>query len=186
MKLMILDRDGVINYDRDDYVKTPDEWIPIPGSLEGIAKLCHQGIRVVVVTNQSGIARRIIDLTMLHRIHAKMHRMISEAGGSIDAIFFCPAFDDTHPDRKPNPGMLKDVMERFRVDAQDVPVIGDTERDIHAAIAIGARPQLVRTGKGECTLARSLNLPNVPVFDDLAHAVDHLLRVKPSNTATPP
>jgi len=114
MKLIILDRDGVINIDSDAFVKSPEEWIPIPGSLEAIARLNHAGYRVVVATNQSGIVRGLFDLETLNLIHRKMHRMVQEVGGLIDAVFFCPDVDEANPYRKPNPGMLLEIGRRLK------------------------------------------------------------------------
>jgi D-glycero-D-manno-heptose 1,7-bisphosphate phosphatase len=175
MKLIILDRDGVINEDSQAYIKTPDEWVPIPGSLEAIARLSNAGLRVVVTTNQSGISRGLFDFHTLNRIHEKMHRLAHEAGGSIEAVFFCPDADDANPQRKPNPGMLEDVARRLHVNLTGIPAIGDSLKDIQAAQAVGARPILVRTGNGERTLAGIDSKAQVEVFTDLAAAVDSLL-----------
>jgi D-glycero-D-manno-heptose 1,7-bisphosphate phosphatase len=175
MKLIILDRDGVINRDSEDYIKTSEEWIPLPGSLEAIARLNHAGYRVVVATNQSGLGRRLLDMEALNRIHEKMHRLVYEAGGSIDAIFFCPDTDDANYYRKPNPGMLEDIGQRLKMKLEDVPVVGDSLRDLKAAQAVGAKPILVRTGKGERTLSENPDLQGIWVFDDLAAMVDFIL-----------
>ena len=175
MKLIILDRDGVINQDSDRYIKSPDEWIPIPGSLEAIARLNRAGYRVVIATNQSGVSRGLFDIDTLNRIHEKMHRLTHEAGGIIEAIFFCPDTDDTNPFRKPNPGMLVDIGQRLRTSLKGVPVVGDDLRDIQAAKAAGANPILVRTGKGKRTLALVSGLQEVLVFDDLATVTDFIL-----------
>ena len=176
MKLVILDRDGVINEDSDDYIKSPDEWHPIPGSLAAIARLHRAGWRVVVVTNQSGVARGLFDLDTLMRIHDKMYRAVKEAGGQIDAVFFCPHMpDDNCLCRKPRPGLLLDVASRLKIDLSSVPFIGDTLSDLQAAHSAGARPVLVRTGKGIRTLEHPGLDPDVPVFRNLASAVDALL-----------
>ena len=176
MKLVILDRDGVINEDSDDYIKSPDEWHPIPGSLAAIARLHRAGWRVVVVTNQSGVARGLFDLDTLMRIHDKMYRAVKEAGGQIDAVFFCPHMpDDNCLCRKPRPGLLLDVASRLKIDLSTIPFIGDTLSDLQAAYSAGARPVLVRTGKGIRTLQQPGLDPDVPVFRDLASAVDALL-----------
>lgn len=182
MKLIILDRDGVINEDADDYIKSSEEWIPIPGSLEAIARLNHAGYRVMVATNQSGLRRGLLDMEALNRIHEKMHRLVYEAGGSIDAIFFCPDTDDANYDRKPNPGMLKDIGQRLKMKLEDVPAVGDSLRDLKAAQAVGAKPILVLTGKGEHTLSENpdLQVQGIWVFDDLAAVVDFILAKKPS------
>ncbi|HNW77287.1 MAG: D-glycero-beta-D-manno-heptose 1,7-bisphosphate 7-phosphatase [Candidatus Competibacteraceae bacterium] len=176
MKLLILDRDGVINHDSDDYIKSPEEWLPLPGSLEAIARLNHAGYRVVVATNQSGISRGLFDLETLNLIHRKMHRMVQEAGGLIEAVFFCPDIDESNPYRKPNPGMLLEIGRRLNCSLQGVPVVGDSVRDIRAARAANAWPLLVRTGKGAQTLIQDAeSCANVAVFADLAAVADYLL-----------
>ncbi len=176
MQLVILDRDGVINEDSDNYIKSPEEWLPIPGSLAAIARLHRAGWRVIVATNQSGVARGLFNLDTLMRIHEKMYRAVSDAGGQIDAVFFCPHVpDDDCQCRKPRPGLLLDIASRLRIDLSGVPAIGDSLRDLQAARAAGATPLLVRTGKGASTLAHPGLDPAVPVFRDLAGAVDALL-----------
>ncbi|HVF63504.1 MAG TPA: D-glycero-beta-D-manno-heptose 1,7-bisphosphate 7-phosphatase [Casimicrobiaceae bacterium] len=176
VKLIVLDRDGTINHDSDQYIKSPAEWRPIPGSLEAIARLNHAGYRVVVATNQSGIGRGLFDMATLNAIHGKMHRALGQAGGRIDAIFYCPhAADATCGCRKPNPGLLKEAGRRFNVDLKGVPAIGDGLRDLQAAETVGAQPMLVLTGKGEKTL-REANIPkSTAIFPDLAFAVSALL-----------
>lgn len=177
MQLVILDRDGVINHDSPQYIKSPAEWKPIPGSLEAIARLNQSGFQVVVVTNQSGIGRGIFDMDTLNAIHEKMHKALFAVGGHIDAIFYCPHPADSEcVCRKPKPGLFLQIGERFRVNLEGVPAIGDSLRDLQASVAVGCRPMLVLTGKGEKTHEEG-NLPeNVQVFDDLAAAVDALLR----------
>jgi D-glycero-D-manno-heptose 1,7-bisphosphate phosphatase len=176
MRLIILDRDGVINYDSDDYIKSVDEWQPIPGSIEAIAKLTMNDYRVVVATNQSGVARGLFDLDVLNQIHDKMHQLVSRAGGLIEAVFFCPHGPDDGCDcRKPKPGMLREISLRLRTDLKDVPAVGDSLRDMQAAEAVGARPVLVRTGKGERTLEKLGRKKGFEVYDDLAAFVDALL-----------
>lgn len=176
MKLIILDRDGVINEDSAAYIKSPDEWIPIPGSLEAIARLTHAGYRVVVATNQSGVGRGLFDLETLNLIHKKMHRMAQEAGGVIEAVFFCPDVDEANPFRKPNPGMLLEIGRRLKCSLQGVPLVGDSVRDIRAARAASALPLLVRSGKGAATLEREAEIcANVQAFDHLAAVVDYLI-----------
>lgn len=176
MKLIILDRDGVINQDSDSYIKAPEEWIPLPGSLEAIAQLNHAGYRVVVATNQSGVGRGLFDLEMLNLIHKKMNRLTQEAGGLVEAVFFCPDVDEANPYRKPNPGMLLEISRRLKCTLQGVPVVGDSVRDIRAARAANACPLLVRTGKGAGTLAREAEVcANVLVFNDLAEVADYLI-----------
>ena len=176
MRLIILDRDGVINEDSDAYIKSPAEWVPIPGSLEAIAKLNHEGWRVVVASNQSGIARGLFDIDTLMRIHEKMQRALAQLGGAIDAIFFCPHGPDDHCRcRKPKSGLLEDISARLHVDLRGVPVVGDSRRDLDAALQVGALTILVRTGKGRQTIAKKAGLLDVPVFDDLAGVVEALL-----------
>ena len=176
MRLIILDRDGVINEDSDAYIKSPAEWIPIEGSLEAIARLNHAGYQVAVVTNQAGVARGLFDLDTLMRIHERMHHAAAAAGGNIDAVFFCPHGPDDDCDcRKPKPGLLRDGAQRLRVPLDGVPFVGDTLRDIQAAEAVGAQPILVRTGKGCGTEAELPTGHGYPVYDDLAAAVDALL-----------
>mgnify|MGYP001611192023 CR=1 FL=1 len=175
-KLVILDRDGVINHDSDDYIKSPDEWLPIPGSLEAVARLNRAGYRVVVASNQSGLARGLFDMDTLTRIHDKLHRALAAAGGAVDAIFFCPHGPADHcACRKPQPGLLLDIAARLQTQLVDVPVVGDALRDVQAARAAGARPILVRTGKGAWTEIQGEGLQDVSVYDDLAAAVDALL-----------
>ena len=176
MKLVILDRDGVINQDSDDFIKSPDEWIPIPGSLEAIARLNREGWRVVVATNQSGVGRGLFNMDMLNRIHDKMLQMVRSKGGEIDGIFFCPhAPEESCRCRKPRPGMLEEIARRFRIKLNGVPAIGDSERDLVAARGAMATPILVKTGKGRRTLKSSTELEGVPVYADLAAAVDAIL-----------
>ncbi len=181
MRLVILDRDGVINEDSDAFIKNPEEWIPIPGSLEAIGKLHRADYRVVIATNQSGLARGLFDYDMLTRIHDKMLHHVAEAGGVVEAIFFCPhGPTDGCKCRKPEPGMFEEIATRLRMDLSGVPAIGDSLRDVDAARAVGARPILVKTGKGQRTVARQDGLSGVEVYDDLAMAVEVLLREKQS------
>ncbi|WP_289285263.1 D-glycero-beta-D-manno-heptose 1,7-bisphosphate 7-phosphatase, partial [Methylophaga sp. UBA1918] len=168
MSLIILDRDGVINHDSDDFIKNPAEWEPIDGSLEAIARLNYAGYRVVVITNQSGIARGLFDVETLNRIHSKMRRMLAQVGGKIEAIMFCPhGPEDDCQCRKPKNGSFVDLAHRLRVNLDNVPAVGDSLRDIQAAMLSQARPILVRTGKGEKTLAAGIP-DGVEVYDDLA------------------
>jgi D-glycero-D-manno-heptose 1,7-bisphosphate phosphatase len=176
MRLVILDRDGVINEDSDAFIKSPDEWRPLPGSLEAIARLTHAHVHVVVVTNQSGIARGLLDLDMLQKIHTRMHRELALHGGRIDAIYYCPhGPDDNCHCRKPKAGMLRDLGKRLRIDLTGVPAIGDSLRDLQAAQAVNARPILVRTGKGRRTEQADGDRLGCEIYDDLATAVDRLL-----------
>ncbi|MBE0614533.1 MAG: D-glycero-beta-D-manno-heptose 1,7-bisphosphate 7-phosphatase [Burkholderiales bacterium] len=171
MKLVVLDRDGVINVDSDAYIKSPEEWKPIPGSLEAIARLTQAGFRLVVATNQSGLGRGLFDMATLNAMHDKMHKAVNQLGGRIDAVFFCPHKQDAGcACRKPQPGMLQDIAGRFKIAPADISVIGDSLRDLQAASAAGARPVLVLTGKGEQTL-KSGGLPEgTEVHADLAAA----------------
>lgn len=178
MKLIILDRDGVINQDSDDYIKSPDEWIPIPGSLDAIARLNHAGYSVAIASNQSGIARGYFSLETLAAMNVKMNEMLSQLGGRIDAMFFCPHGPKDGCDcRKPRPGMLTDIGNRFQAELGDVMFVGDNINDVKAAKAAGARPVLVRTGKGEQTvgiLAKN-RINGIPVYDDLAGFANSML-----------
>lgn len=181
MKLIILDRDGVINHDSDEFIKSPDEWHPIAGSLEAIARLNRAGYRVVVATNQSGLGRGLFDMDALLRIHDKLHRSLAVLGGSIDAIFFCPHRPEDHCGcRKPKPGLFLDIAARLQISLTAVPVVGDALRDVQAARAVGAKPMLVRTGKGRLTEERGEGLEGLAVYDDLAAAVEALLEDQPN------
>lgn len=176
MKLIILDRDGVINQDSDEFIKTVDEFIPLPGSLEAIARLNQAGYRVTIATNQSGIARGYYDIATLNAMHDKLRRLLSNFGAGIDMIAFCPhGPDDNCNCRKPEAGMYREIAERFETSLKGVPVIGDSLRDLVAAKEVGARPILVRTGKGIRTLEKGEGLEGVSVYDDLATAVSALL-----------
>ena len=175
-RLIVLDRDGVINHDSDQFIKSPEEWRPIPGSLEAIARLHHAGYRVVVATNQSGVGRGLYDMATLNAIHEKMHKAVTLAGGRLDAIFFCPHTADAKCEcRKPRAGMLHEVAKRFNVDLAGVPCVGDGLRDLQAAEAVGAQPMLVLTGKGERTLRDGGFPKNTVIFPDLAFAASALL-----------
>jgi len=180
MKLIILDRDGVINEDSDAYIKSPEEFVPLPGSLEAIARLNQAGYRVAVATNQSGVARGLFDLDTLGRIHAKLGQGLAAVGGHIDAIAFCPHGPDDGCDcRKPKPGLLNELADRLGISLEGVPVVGDSLRDLRAAQEVGAEPILVRTGKGERTVAAGEGLDEIPVYADLAAVVEALLRGEP-------
>ncbi len=176
MKLIILDRDGVINFDSDRFIRSPEEWKPIPGSLEAIARLNHEGYRVVVASNQSGVGRGLFDMATLNSIHAKMHKALMGVGGQIDAVFTCPHPADFDCEcRKPKSGLFRQIAERFYVDLNGAPAIGDSLRDLQAAVEVGAAPMLVLTGKGEKTRAGGELPEGTEIFLDLAHAVDVLL-----------
>jgi D-glycero-D-manno-heptose 1,7-bisphosphate phosphatase len=176
MKLVVLDRDGVINQDSAHFIKNTDEWIAIPGSLEAIALLNQHGYRVVIATNQSGIRRGLFDVSTLNAIHDKMVQALNQFGGRIDAIFYCPhAADDQCECRKPKPGMLIEIGHRFGMEMTNVPMIGDALRDLESGYAIGMQPILVKTGKGEETL-KAGNLPKgTLVFNDLPEAAKQLI-----------
>ncbi len=173
----MMDRDGVINQDSPDFIKSVAEWKPIPGSLEAIARLSHAGFRVFLCSNQSGIGRKLMDFDALFAIHDRLQRAVGELGGRIDAIAFAPEHPDNASDmRKPSPGMLKDLGRRLQVDLERVPFIGDSLADVQAARAAGARPILVRTGNGRATEQVSrAELKGVPIYDDLAAAATALI-----------
>lgn len=180
MKLIILDRDGVINHDSDRYIKNPDEWIPIENSLQAIAKLSRAGYHVFVATNQSGLARGLFDIETLNAIHRKMTNAVQAVGGNIEAILFCPhGPDDNCNCRKPKPGLYEEIALRTQQSLKDIPVVGDSLRDIEAAITVQASPILVRTGKGEQTLEQlRATYPQVPVLSDLYCVTEHLIESK--------
>jgi D-glycero-D-manno-heptose 1,7-bisphosphate phosphatase len=176
MKLVILDRDGVINQDSDQFIKNTSEWKQIPGSLAAIAKLNHAGYRVVVASNQSGIGRGLFDMGALNAINDKMYRALAQVGGRIDALFYCPHAAEANCEcRKPKPGMFIDIAQRFNVDLAGVPSIGDSLRDLQAAAAAGAQPMLVLTGKGAKTEAAGGLPEGTPIFADLAEAVRNIV-----------
>ncbi len=180
-RLIVLDRDGVINHDSDQFIKSPDEWTPIPGSLEAIARLNQAGYRVVVATNQSGIGRGLFDIGTLNAIHNKMHRALAQVGGRIDAVFFCPHTGDSQCEcRKPRAGMLQEIGRRFGVDLTGVPALGDGLRDLQAAETVGAQPMLMLTGKGEKTLRVGGFPANTVIFPDLAFAAAALISSGPA------
>ncbi len=169
MKLIILDRDGVINQDSDHFIKSPEEWKPLPGSLEAIARLTQAGYRIVVATNQSGVARGLFDMTTLNAIHEKMHKACAQAGGRIDAVFFCPHAAEANCEcRKPKSGMIQEIAERYGMDLAGVPSVGDSLRDLEASARLGAQPILVLTGKGQKTQAKGGLPEGTLVFPDLA------------------
>jgi D-glycero-D-manno-heptose 1,7-bisphosphate phosphatase len=175
MKLVILDRDGTINHDSDHYIKSLEEWRPIKGAMEAIARLTQAGYRIVVATNQSGIARGLFDTRTLFEIHDALQRAAAQAGGRVDAFFFCPHTADARCQcRKPEPGMLLEIARRFNVSLKDVYMVGDALKDTQAAAAAGARPVLVLTGKGKKTRDEG-NLPaGTEVYPDLAAFAEHL------------
>ncbi|NUU00506.1 D-glycero-beta-D-manno-heptose 1,7-bisphosphate 7-phosphatase [Herbaspirillum robiniae] len=178
MKLIILDRDGVINHDSDAFIKSPDEWIPIKGSLEAIARLNQAGYRVVVATNQSGVARGLFDIKTLNAIHQKMHSAAQQVGADIDAVFFCPhSADDNCDCRKPKPGMFHEIAKRFNISLRGgVVTVGDSLRDLQAGYVAGCAPCLVLTGKGEKTQAKGGLPPGTLTYPDLSAVVDFVLK----------
>ena len=179
MPWIILDRDGVINEDSDAYIKSPDEWRPIPGSLEAIADLTRGGFSIAVLSNQSGVARGLFDLDTLEAINARMFAAVEQAGGRIDALYFCPHGPEDGCDcRKPEAGLFERFSREHHVDLTEVPAIGDSYRDLQAARATGARPILVRTGKGRRTLEKHPD-PGCPVFENLHEAAQFLLSSRP-------
>lgn len=175
MKLIILDRDGVINEDSDDYIKTVDEWIAIPSSITAIARLSKAGWTVAVATNQSGIARGYYPLEVLDAMHARLHELVAEQGGEVGLIVYCPHGPDDGCDcRKPKPGMLHQIAAHYATELTGVWFVGDSSGDLNAALAVDCQPILVKTGKGERTLGKPLP-PGTLVFDDLAAVADQLL-----------
>ena len=176
MKLIVLDRDGVINFDSDQYIKSPAEWRPIPGAIEAIARLNQNGWRIAVATNQSGIGRGLFDMATLNAINDKMMELVFRQGGRIDALFFCPhtALESCNC-RKPRTGMLLAIAERFHVDLKDVPFVGDSLKDLQAADEVGGLPILVLTGKGQRTREEGGLPKRTQVFESLAEAARHLI-----------
>lgn len=178
MRLAILDRDGVINAEADGFVGTPEQWLPIPGSLEAIARLCRAEYRVVIITNQSGVGRGVYTLDMMNKINMRMFELVRQKGGEIDALLFCPHAPEAGCQcRKPKPGMFLELARRLKVNLTGIPAVGDSVRDLQAAIAAGAQPVLVRTGHGTESLETIQQgdddaLKQVPVYDDLAAFVD--------------
>ncbi|MEO5697863.1 MAG: D-glycero-beta-D-manno-heptose 1,7-bisphosphate 7-phosphatase [Burkholderiaceae bacterium] len=184
IKLIVLDRDGTINEDRDDFVKSAEEWVPIPGALEAIARLNQAGWHTVVATNQSGIGRGTYDMASLNEMHVKMNQMLAKLGGRIDAVFFCPhSPDDACLCRKPLPGLMEQIGERFGATMTDVPVVGDSLRDLLAGAALGCQTHLVRTGKSAGLDAAQIDalcrqVPGTHVHADLKAFADHLIRAE--------
>ena len=182
MNLIILDRDGSINEDRDDFVKSADEWVPLPGALEAIARLNHAGWHTVIATNQSGLGRGLFDMAALNAMHTKMNAALARVGGRIGAVFFCPhAPEDQCSCRKPLPGLYEQIGERYGVDLETVPAVGDSVRDIEAAVAAGCMPHLVLTGKGASMTDAQLaqlkqRTPGLQVHADLAAFAEHLIQ----------
>jgi D-glycero-D-manno-heptose 1,7-bisphosphate phosphatase len=182
VKLVILGRDGVLNVYREDHVKAPEEWMPLPGALEAVARLNHAGWHTVVATNQAGIGRGMIDMSSVNAVHAHMNRQLMVLGGRIDAVFFCPHTPEEQCScRKPLPGMMQDIGLRYGVDLSGVPMVGDTPRDMLAAAAAGCPPHLVLTGRAAALDASALarcreQVPGMHMHHDLPAFVDWLLQ----------
>ena len=182
LKLLILDRDGTLNVDRDDYVTSPDEWQPIPGALDAVARLTQAGWHAVVATNQSGLGRGLFDMATLNAMHLKLNELLAAAGGRLDAIFFCPHVPSDECDcRKPLPGLFRQIGERYGIDLKGVPAVGDTLRDLQAAAAAGCEPHLVLTGKAgdmnEAQRAEVLaQVPGAIAHKDLSAFADFVIR----------
>lgn len=176
MPFIILDRDGVINYDSDDYIKSPEEFKVIPGALEAIAKLNQAGYQVLVATNQSGVARGLYTLATLEKIHVKLHQQLSEVGGKIEEIFYCPHHpEEDCPCRKPKPGMFHQMEDKYGLNFPDIYFIGDTITDIHVANAVGCKPILILSIKGQQTLEKHPEVARFPHYASLADAVEFVL-----------
>ncbi len=182
MNLIILDRDGTINEDRDDFVKSADEWVPLPGALEAIARLNQAGFQTVIATNQSGLGRGLFDMAALNAMHTKMNAALARVGGRVGAVFFCPhAPEDQCGCRKPLPGLYEQIGERYGADLRKVPVVGDSARDLEAAVAAGCPPHLVRTGKGAALTDAQIaqmeqQIPGMQVHADLAAFAEHMIQ----------
>ncbi len=179
MKLVILDRDGTINEDSMDFIKSADEWKPLPGALEAIARLTHAGWHVVVASNQSGLGRGLFDVGALNAMHSKLHKLLAAVGGRVDAIFYCPhAPDQACHCRKPASGLFTQIGERYGIDLKGVPTVGDSARDLVAGAALGCEPHLVLTGKGATLRGRPLSgaFPvDTQTHDNLLACVEALL-----------
>ena len=175
MKLLILDRDGGINYDSDAYIKSVEEWIPLPGAIEAIAQLSKAGWTVAIATNQSGIARGYYDIATLDAMHARLRTLVAEQGGEVGLVVYCPHGPDEGCDcRKPKPGMLKIIAEHYKVPLAGIWFVGDSLGDLEAAKAVDSQPVLVKTGKGEKTQAKNLPVGTL-IFDDLAAVAAELI-----------
>ena len=182
IKLIILGRDGILNLYREDHVKAPSEWVPIPGALEAVARLNHAGWHAVVATNQSGIGRGLIDMASVNAIHTHMNQALLAQGGRLDAVFFCPHTPEEGCNcRKPLPGMMRDIGQRYGADLAQVPMVADTLRDLQAAEAAGCEPHLVRSGRAATLTAEQLQhiverVPQTTVHADLGAFAEFLLR----------
>ncbi|MFO1218148.1 MAG: D-glycero-beta-D-manno-heptose 1,7-bisphosphate 7-phosphatase [Burkholderiaceae bacterium] len=190
-KLVILGRDGILNTYRDDHVKSPDEWEPVPGALEAVARLNHAGWHTVVATNQAGIGRGMIDMAAINAIHAHMIHCLHQAGGRLDAVFFCPHTPEDECDcRKPKPGLMLQIARRYGIELQSVPMVCDTLRDLLAAQAAGCEPHLVRSGRAERLTADELRaivaqVPATEVHRDLGAFAEFLLEREHVPTSGP-
>lgn len=191
VKLVILGRDGILNEYRDDHVKAPNEWHPIDGALEAVARLNHAGWHAVVATNQSGIGRGMIDMASVNAVHMHMNQQLMAVGGRVDAVFFCPHTPEDQCDcRKPLPGLMKEIGKRYGIDLRLVPMVADTLRDLQAAKAAGCEPHLVRSGRAAALSAEQLahietHVPEVVVHADLGAFAEHMLRRDHSPISSP-
>ncbi len=176
MKLVVLDRDGVINHDRGDALMSPKDFEPIDGSLAAIARLNQAGIKVAVATNHSGVARGLMDIDVLHNIHQRMTTLLQQVGGHFDLVAFCPHSDANQCScRKPAPGMLYSIIERLNIEPANAVLVGDSLKDVQAAMAAAIQPALVKTGNGQDTLDTNKGLEHIPAYTDLAEFVDELI-----------
>ena len=192
VKLVILGRDGILNEFRDDHVKAPDEWFPVPGALEAVSRLNHAGWHVVLATNQSGIGRGMIDMASVNAVHAHLNKQLMAVGGRIDAVFFCPHTPEDLCDcRKPLPGLVRDIGKRYGIDLRQVPMVGDTLRDLQAAHAAGCEPHLIRSGRAAQLDLASVQamldrVPGTRVHADLAEFAEYLLARGPQPASSRP
>lgn len=190
-RLVILGRDGILNVYRDDHVKAPDEWEPIPGALEAVARLNHAGWHTVVATNQSGIGRGMIDMASVNAVHQRMMQKLSEVGGRLDAVFFCPHTpEDNCECRKPKPGLMRQIAMRYGIEPRTVPMVADTLRDLLAAHAAGCEPHLVRTGRAAALTDAQVveivqQVPATEVHDGMSDFVDFILERAHVPTSSP-
>jgi D-glycero-D-manno-heptose 1,7-bisphosphate phosphatase len=192
VKLVILGRDGILNEFRDDHVKAPDEWFPVPGALEAVSRMNHAGWHVVLATNQSGIGRGMIDMASVNAVHAHLNKQLMAVGGRIDAVFFCPHTPEDRCDcRKPLPGLVRDIGKRYGIDLKQVPMVGDTLRDLQAAHAAGCEPHLILSGRaallGQALVQAMVDqVPGTRVHADLAEFAEYLLARGPQPASSRP
>jgi D-glycero-D-manno-heptose 1,7-bisphosphate phosphatase len=190
-RLVILGRDGILNVYREDHVKAPDEWEPVPGALEAVARLNHAGWHTVVATNQAGIGRGMIDMASINAVHQRMMQRLHEVGGRLDAVFFCPHTpEDNCECRKPKPGLMKQIAQRYGIELRTVPMVADTLRDLQAASAAGCEPHLVRSGRAAALTDKQVveivqQVPATEVHDSLGDFVDFLLERAHVPTSSP-